>query len=236
MGALGHPPFVQAAYDDGVLASSILDCPFGRPGEPCAVSLQGHRVRKTGPVHRLVVLRCHVHERAFTVYPPGFVPYARRQLCEGPVQHDVPSLARAVQDTATHGPRKRTPDGGVEGSWCTQQRLLQLVSELFGLPALERSLQVANASGLTLSELRAAAMAVGCRALAQALQPMMDLLPTDDLLVLGALMGCWGTPHRWSAERDQLIALTACRGPPRLWAADSAPAQGEGGERPGAPL
>ena len=56
---------------------------------------------------------------------------------------------------------------------------------MFGLPALKGSLQVANASGLTLTDLRAAAGAVGVQALAVAVQPLLETLCSDDLLVLG---------------------------------------------------
>ena len=205
---------MQAVYDDGVLSGKVLDCPFGEPGEACAIVVHGRRVRKTGPCHPLAVLRCETHERAFTVYPLGFVPYARRQLREGPAKHGVPSLTDVIRETATHGARARGAGVGTRGSWSTQQRILQLASRMFGLSTPERSLRAANTSGLTLTDLCASASMKGCRARARALHPLVDVLPTDDLLVLGARMGCWGTPHRWRSDRDQLAALTVCRGPP----------------------
>ena len=49
-------------------------------GRPCRVVHHDRRTRKSGPQHRLVVLRCKTHHRSFTVYPPGYVPFARRPL------------------------------------------------------------------------------------------------------------------------------------------------------------
>lgn len=93
-------PFVVADYADGHLQCRILDCPWAGRDEACAVVQHDRRVRKTGPTHPLVVLRCLVHACSFTVYPPGFVPYGRRQLVEGPAQHDVPALVEIIVSSA----------------------------------------------------------------------------------------------------------------------------------------
>ena len=52
----------------------------GRDGQPCRLSLHHERPRKTGPCFALSVLRCRAHGIAFTVYPPGHVPYGRVAL------------------------------------------------------------------------------------------------------------------------------------------------------------
>jgi hypothetical protein len=79
-------PFVYAPYLplDGSWAPCSLPalCPWAssQPCLPCAVRLDHWRPRKTGPCFPLAVLRCRPHERAFTLYPCGFVPYAQVPL------------------------------------------------------------------------------------------------------------------------------------------------------------
>jgi len=55
----------------------VEECPFG---EGCRVRRHDVRRRKTGPAVPLVVCRCAVHGRFFTVYPPGYAPYARQRI------------------------------------------------------------------------------------------------------------------------------------------------------------
>ena len=43
----------------------------------CRVSEAFWRDRLTGPRHPLLVVRCRTHGVAFTLYPPGYVPYGR---------------------------------------------------------------------------------------------------------------------------------------------------------------
>jgi hypothetical protein len=43
----------------------------------CVVRIHHWRKRKTGPEYPLVVAECTTHGTAFTLYPPGFVPYGR---------------------------------------------------------------------------------------------------------------------------------------------------------------
>ena len=61
-------------------------------GDACHLVVDHHRPRKTGPCFPLAVLRCTTHGRAFTLYPPGHVPYGRRAIA--PVAADG-SLVRA---------------------------------------------------------------------------------------------------------------------------------------------
>ena len=93
------PNFLVADYTDCELDEIPMECPWKCRGEACSVSIHHRRHRKTGPTHRLAVLRCQVHEHAFTAYPPGFVPYARRRLDEGPTAHDEPSLVEVLDDS-----------------------------------------------------------------------------------------------------------------------------------------
>lgn len=71
----------------------------------CRIVVHDRRHRKTGPRHPLFVLRCEVHRKSFTVYPPGHVPYGRRPLVVlapdgGDVDHRVGSGVDRFQETA----------------------------------------------------------------------------------------------------------------------------------------
>jgi hypothetical protein len=63
----------------------IPDLPASGPchhwdGKPCQLVCDHDRPRKTGPGFALLVVRCRTHGVAFTLYPPGHVPYGRKPL------------------------------------------------------------------------------------------------------------------------------------------------------------
>lgn len=101
-GRLGtRAPFVTTPY---VVAGSRFEavvpeqCPYRRAGGACVVALDYCRLRKAGPPWGWVgVMRCSVHGRAFTAYPPGHVPYGQVQ---------------AVRLAPDGGPLAETKDGG----------------------------------------------------------------------------------------------------------------------------
>ncbi len=66
----------------GVLEPDLPTCCIHRVpgGEACDLVVGHLRDRKTGPRFPLTVLRCRVHGCAFTLYPPGHVPYGRRRV------------------------------------------------------------------------------------------------------------------------------------------------------------
>jgi len=78
-----HSIFMAAAYNTNereTRAQLPNICPCGlQDGLPCEISLNHNRVRVTGPgfVH---VVQCKTHRKAFTIYPPGYVPYGRRAI------------------------------------------------------------------------------------------------------------------------------------------------------------
>ena len=77
-------PFLCAPYvvveGNARSVEGISRCPWSRGGQECRLSPHSLRARKTGPQFPLRVMRCHLHDQYFTVYPVGFVPYARRGL------------------------------------------------------------------------------------------------------------------------------------------------------------
>ena len=63
------------------MASLPDRCPHASD-EPsgCRVKVHHERERKTGPCFPLTVARCATHGHAFTLYPPGHVPYGRKSV------------------------------------------------------------------------------------------------------------------------------------------------------------
>jgi len=206
-------PFVIVDYIDGDIQEIPESCPWQRPGEPCWVKEHALRERKTGPLHSQAVLRCHVHGHSFTAYPPGFVPYARRPLVDGPAQHDAPSLVDVVDEAAEGKMWDREAEGGTDRWWSTQIRLLTRVERLFGLERPQWRQAVALTLALPLADLEAASRARGVRARSQALQRLLKGLNQEELVRTGALTGCWGRPWRWDRRRQALVALGG-RDPP----------------------
>lgn len=170
------------------------------------------RVRKAGPGHPLAVCRCHAHGASFSVYPPGFIPYARRALLDSPPVTSVPeapSFAAVAAEAANGTAWDRAAKHGSSRWWSTQWRVLHRLRQALG--AFEAGLHevVALALGLPLHLLSAVTGAVGYRARGQALQAVLTALggDLDRLLLAGALAGCWGSPWRWQRAPPRLVPL-----------------------------
>jgi hypothetical protein len=56
---------------------NFSQCPCADDDNPCWLKRHSFRVRKMGPGFPLRVFYCHRHQRYFTVYPMGHVPYGR---------------------------------------------------------------------------------------------------------------------------------------------------------------
>src|ERR1700681_2138751 len=86
-----------AADAEGVMVASMPSiCPRHEAGDaPCCLWVDHHRDRKTGPLFALTVVHCGRHGRAFTLYPPGHVPYGRLAIApvssDGALVEDAPS-------------------------------------------------------------------------------------------------------------------------------------------------
>jgi hypothetical protein len=83
-----------------MVASMPSSCSRREAGDPpCSLSVNHRRVRKRGPLFALTVARCGLHRRAFTLYPPGHVPYGRVAIApvssDGALLRDAPSGERA---------------------------------------------------------------------------------------------------------------------------------------------
>ncbi len=73
-------PYEADARGD-LIPSHPLEGPCrGSEGPACHLVEHDWRERRTGPCMALLVMRCTTHRRSFTLYPPGYVPYARMRL------------------------------------------------------------------------------------------------------------------------------------------------------------
>ncbi len=194
-------------YAAGSLVEVPGECPCCEPTAPCDVVQHGLRARKTGPEHALAVCRCHAHGLCFSVYPAGFVPYARRPLLEASGADF--SYADAALDAAAGIAWPRSASGGSDRWWTTQRRLLRRLCEVFGAAGIAGRDRVAVALGLPLRLLAHVAAAVGYRARGQAVVAVLDMLGDDleRLLLAGALTGSWGRPWRWRRAPPRLEPL-----------------------------
>jgi hypothetical protein len=82
--------------DGALVAAMPCSCPWHAAGDgACNLWVDHHRDRKTGPCFALAVVRCGPHRHAFTLYPPGHVPYGRDAVApvsaDGALVHDAPS-------------------------------------------------------------------------------------------------------------------------------------------------
>jgi hypothetical protein len=125
--------FIIAPYLANALGVLEAAVPASAPcGPGCRVVEHGFRERATGPRHPLLVVRCSVHKRSFTVYPIGFIPYSRRRV----VPREEP-WSQTVFDAALEaGAGKRWSDfrAGILW-WPTQWRRIGRAAELLGLCA-----------------------------------------------------------------------------------------------------
>lgn len=193
-------------YVAGSLVEVPLECPWRGAEAPCDVVEHGRRDRKTGPEHALVVCLCHAHGRCFSVYPPNFLPYARRGLV-AVAGEKTPSFETAAREAASGFAWPRLSDG--ERSWSTQRRLLLRLAKAFGAfnPAAREV--VAIALRLPLRLLSVLAQSEGYRAYGRALVAVFDVVGdhVDRVLLAGALTGAWGHPWRWQRKPPRLVCL-----------------------------
>lgn len=205
--SFSRPAFVIGEYVEGSLVEVPHECPLRSVETPCDVVQHGLRPRKTGPQHHLSICRCHAHGLCFAVYPPGFVPYARRPLLDT-ADGVSPSFAAAARDAAAGVAWARAPEGTMARWWGTQTRLLRRLGEALGAFSAARDV-LAVALGVPLRVFARIADAVGYRARGRALVAGIEALggDLDRLLLAGALAGTWGPPWRWRPSPARLVPL-----------------------------
>lgn len=237
-------PFVFTAYlpcGDRLVPALPDCCPWRAEGDAsCAVRVRGWRERKTGPFFALCVVECSRHRVAFTLYPPGHVPYGRkaiaaisssgqavlaaeRGLGESSVAWDL-TVFGAACDASRGRAWPRTACEGHE-SFRTQCRRMELGATLLGVLVVSDAAQLVMAAvlGVAALTLRDASGAFQ----APLWRPYMHrasalLLPLaaleraggvlERVLAAGALTGQWGAAYRWESAARVLRLQT--RGPP----------------------
>ena len=128
--------FIIAPYHLDEAGGWIAELPATAPcGPDCRIRRHDSRKRKTGPKHPLLVLRCVVHHRSFTVYPPGLMPFGRRRLVPRHQRWEATIFEAALD--ASEGERW-SDTGQLGGWWSTQWRHLGRLGELLGLGGGDR--------------------------------------------------------------------------------------------------
>ena len=152
--------FVVTTYRFATDGEPIPDMPTTGPcrewdGRPCRIEHHHQRERTTGPRFSLTVVLCKAHRRAFTLYPPGHVPYGRRAIAPvasdgGPVRRSgnatrkcrISDCADTYFDAALDGadgrawPREYKP-GGSGRWWGVQVRKLARATHWLGVDPVD---------------------------------------------------------------------------------------------------
>lgn len=175
------------------------------------------------------MLRCLAHQRAFTLYPPGYVPYGRERVAwaspDGRPVHtegDDGAYRGTTFDAALDGaigeawPRTCKDKGSDERRWTTQGRRIERSTRLVGVaPDLSDALRLALAEALGVEALllhdgaAAIGLAPGYRSRGASVAAVLDRLVSgpvaaERLCVAGHLAGLWGRPRVWDAAARQL--------------------------------
>jgi len=201
---------------------------------PCRLHVDHLRERRTGPGHPVTVVRCTEHKRAFTLYPPGHVPYGRAALAAvapdgGPVQQHEGEVGGSGWRATLFEAAVAAAHGGLwpreclDGSrhWqATQRREVGRAIRLLGLdPTSHVRMReaMAQALGVDLQLLvdwsHTLCGRPGLRQRGRAVCAVLHAVAAgpcvvDRLAAGGALVGLWGRPLRWDPVAGQL------RGPP----------------------
>ena len=223
-------PYVEGA--DGVLVPKLpAQGPCGElDDQPCQLAFDHRRERKTGPAFPLTVLRCSPHgRRAFTLYPPGHVPYGRQRIAPvavdgGAVHSESGDAVEAFGSTAfvaavdAANGRAWSRDGR-EPWWPAQGRWLARLMRWVGVAVdIDDELRARLAATLGVAQLllrdqaRRIAAAPGYRRRGEAVVMVLAALGRDArvyyrLVLAGHEAGLWGRPLRWDADAARLRRL-----------------------------
>ena len=135
-------------------------CPHSLLGAAggCDIRGAGWRERKSGPCHRLRRLRCLTHGGSFTLYGPGWIPYARHPIVTTPDDQgeiDTKACLAGAAVAVCRGERWTEEllkdEAGPAGR--TQRRWVRKVAAILGLDGHEVTSDVVSELGLDMVEL-----------------------------------------------------------------------------------
>jgi hypothetical protein len=234
--------FVTAPYHLSLGGTLVPECPtvcaWADGVSQCRVRLKIVRSRKTGPRHDLWVFYCPVHGVYFTVYPPGYLPFARQAVVavmpDGSAPDDdadaksdavpplmegtLPGVAWDARDEKTWRVACQRPD-----CWrTTLVRHLDRATHLVGVAAdvgPDKQLTCAETLAVDLLRLREGQAMIGNepgvigrgRAVVHVLEEVLRVGRNllDRLVAAAHLGGLCGRPFRWVARVERLVPLVA---------------------------
>ncbi|MEK6707023.1 MAG: hypothetical protein AABZ06_14690 [Bdellovibrionota bacterium] len=172
--------------------------------EHCDIKINGWRKRKTGPAHPLALVRCLVHKVLSIVYPPGFVPYARKKI-DLSDQPSSLSWAAYEADRKNLWPKVSTKLSGVR--WTQQVHIMRMLT-MFGLNVNEgvrvkigyilgtpSTLSLSSHLTLCAEPCRRATFGAALVAIFNEIPKTSDLF--TKLLECGQIVGLWGRHVLW---------------------------------------
>lgn len=223
---VGKRPFIVMAYcpdKQGIpRPKKPLKCPSSGDEKPCLIHIERWRFRVCGVPFNLAGMRCVIHAQSFTVYPPGWVPYARKLLALvdhiGGAVHiakDLSPWRETVFEATLDASEKRLwpeevqlgplpEDGGRQPSRRTQRRHIAGAMGLLGLNTSQTTSDreiVGHLFQIGVSRLEMSAKKIrdGPTIIAKGVQGVrvLEQLPgirlmISGLLTLGANQGYWG--------------------------------------------
>jgi len=194
----------------------------------CKVNLDHMRERKTGPCFALCVMRCRVHRKGFTIYPPGHVPYGQKSVA--PVAPDgswitgqsgakrfAGTFFDAALDAAdNHAWPHASYDGDLHPRFRTQLRHLDRAALLLGIkPDIdvylrEETSNILSVPGQVLHDSAGLVQEQsGYRMLGIAICNVLEMIPEtasifERVAEAGAVASLWPTADYWDCQHHRL--------------------------------
>jgi len=222
--------------EDAELSARLPNCcPRGLSEQtPCDIKFHHNRERKTGPCFPLHIVRCAVHKKAFTLYPPGHVPYGRQALvafvapdgCFVRLEND--DVLSAFEETAFDAAIDAANDRAwvkechedyEQGRFNTQLRKIVRAIQVLGLVPAQKPQQEALTEILNIPNQVHHDSAVviqqspsyqqAGQAIGRILKMLSPVRAYEQLAISGHLAGLWPPLHWWRAEIGEYGRLIA---------------------------
>ena len=201
----------------------------GLDKRPCKICSDHDRERKTGPRFLLRVVRCRTHNKSFTLYPPGYVPYGRKPV--GNLAEDgnpivgltgAERFSGTIFDAALDADKQLFwpfDDGNfhVKQSVMTQANHLNLSKELLGIQqglSDEQRFTISHIIMVSLTYLLDAANRtkgkVDFQTQGKVIREILEKIPPfysssfERIVAVGTYLGRWAHLHVWDPVHQHL--------------------------------